>query len=261
MKTIRGTKVYMIMMAMVILSTSCVQTSSSSSKKNSSATVADSSSTTGENDSSDSGSSSSSTTQNDSGITYYDDEDEDEEELPGVAYSSCGVIYKQLNNENTFFRDSDGDTLIVQTYSYESTSILNKVQTNNDSYGDAYNACLEGYIDSGIVYLNTGTFSTETNNPSRSYQGSYAYEYCGYIAHTTYSSNRFTLLQMSSIDFKINNNTGRSYNQAIPTVGVKISSENSIEACVYSNKAFYSDHGSTFYRNIDAKVIDLGAYN
>ncbi len=256
MKTIRGTKINILMI--LVLTTSCVQTSSSSTKKNSSATVSDSSSTSTDGTSE---STTSTGTTGNTDVTYYDDEDEDEEELPGVAFSDCGIMYKQLNNDNIFFKDSDGDTLIVQNYSYESTSILNQVQSINDSSEDAYNTCLEGYIDSGVIYLETATLSSAASNPSRPYQGSYTYEYCGYLAHTTYSSNNFTLLRMSSRDYKINNKTGSSYNQTIPTVSTTITSSNAIEACIYTNKASYSDYGTTFYKNIDAVRIDLGAYN
>lgn len=257
MKTIRGTRVYMIMLALMLLSASCVQTSTSSSK---------SSSTAAENSSATSGSegeevSGTIQTPSDAGVTYYDDEDEDEEDLPGVAFEDCGILYKQMNNDNYFFRDSSGDTLIVQQYSYESASILNEVQVNNDSHSDSYNACIDGYISSGVVYLNSATLSSQVNNPSKIHQGNYTYEYCGLIAHSNYSSNNFTLIRVSGIDRRVKNETGGSLPATIPTISTMISSENAIEGCVYSNKAIYQDNGTTFYRTIDTLAVDLGALN
>ncbi len=257
MKTIRGTKVYTIMLALLLLTTSCVQTSSSSSKNNST-TAATSNSTSSNEGEEVSGVI---TTPGDSDVTYYDEEDEDEEELPGVAFEDCGVLYKQMNNDNYFFRDSTGDTLMVQQYSYESASILNEVQVNNDSYSDSYNACINGYISSGVVYLDSATLSSQANNPSKIHQGSYTYEYCGYIAHSTYSSNSFTLIRVSGIDRRVKNETGSSLPTTIPTVSTMITSENAIEGCVYSNRALYKDHGTTFYRTIDTLAVDLGALN
>ena len=255
MKTIRGIKIYLLMIAMTIATTSCVQSTSSSSKTKDSASTSE-----GQEEEVQATVTTYADPQSDE-ITYYDDEDEDEtEDLPGVAYSDCGVIYKQMNNDNIFFKDSDNDVLIVQQYSYESASTLNEIKVNNDNYSDSYNACLEGYIENGVVYLDSGTLSSVAPNPTKPYASSYTYEYCGYIAHTTYSSNNFTLLSISSIDFKINNQTGESYISSIPTLGVKVSSENAIEACVYSNRSSYDHNSSTFYDNIDAKVIDLGAY-
>ena len=250
MKTIRGIKIYLLMIAMTIATTSCVQSTSSSSKTKDSASTSE-----GQEEEVQATVTTYADPQSDE-ITYYDDEDEDEtEDLPGVAYSDCGVIYKQMNNDNIFFKDSDNDVL-----SYESASTLNEIKVNNDNYSDSYNACLEGYIENGVVYLDSGTLSSVAPNPTKPYASSYTYEYCGYIAHTTYSSNNFTLLSISSIDFKINNQTGESYISSIPTLGVKVSSENAIEACVYSNRSSYDHNSSTFYDNIDAKVIDLGAY-
>ncbi len=257
MKTIRGTKVYMMMLALMLVTTSCVQTTSSSKKNNSTTAATSNSTTTGEDEEV----TGTTTTTGDGTITYYDEEDEDEEELPGVAYSECGTLYKQMNNDNYFFRDSAGDTLIVQEYSYESASVLNQVQVNNDSYADAYSACVNGYISSGVVYLNTATLSSQTNNPSKIHKGNYTYEYCGYMAHTTYSSNNFTLIRVSGIDRRVKNQTGGSFPATVPTVGTLISSENAIEACVYSNKALYKDTETTFYRTIDTLAIDLGALN
>lgn len=255
MRTIRGIKIYLLMIAMTMVTTSCVQSTSSSSKTNDSATTSEVSEEEVQ---------ATVTTYSDpqSGeVTSYDEEDEDEtEDLPGVAYSDCGVLYKQMNNDNIFFKDSDNDILIVQEYSYESAQDLNEVQINNATYADAYNACLEGYIDNGVVYLNTATLSSPTTNPSRTFATSSYEEKCGYIAHTTYSSNRFTLLLSGTRQYRLNNITGSSYISSVPTIGTTISSENTIEACVYTNREIGPDYANGIYHKIDAQIIDFGAY-
>ncbi|MAF79002.1 MAG: hypothetical protein CME63_17640 [Halobacteriovoraceae bacterium] len=256
MKTIRGMKIYILMIALLSVTTSCVQSTSSSKSKNSSTAIAENNA-----DSADDSEYYYDETPGDDGDAYYDDEDEDEDNLPGIPYSSCGVIYKQLNNENTFFRDSDGDTLIVQNYSYESAAILNQVQSISDTYSDAYNTCLEGYIESGVIYLEEAQLNSEAANPSRAHQGNYSYEYCGYMAHTTYSSNNFTLIRVGGYDRRVKNQTGTGFPSTIPSVNEMINSENAIEACVYANKALYKDTSTTFYRTIDTLRIDLGALN
>jgi len=259
MKTIRGTKVYMMMLAVLLVTTSCVPSSSKSSRPSSNtATVQSndsSSSDTNNNQPAAAG------TPQTGDVTYYGTPDPTPT-LPGVAYNSCGVLYKQLNNDNIFFLDNNGgETLIVQQYSYDSASILNEVKAINDSSSSAVSTCLEGYIDSGIIYLNSATERTATDNPTRTNKSSYTYEYCGYIAHTTYSSNNWTLIKVGSKDYVVNNLSGSSWNANIPTIGKTISSENGLEACVYTNKAEYKDYTSSFYHKIDAAVIDLGALN
>lgn len=261
MKTIRGTKGFLIILAMALTTTSCVPSSNKANKSSSNlATVqtTNSSSNATTND----GPQAAQTPQTGS-ITYYETADEDNsKELPGVAYNSCGVLYKQLNNDNTFFLDNNGgDILIVQQYSYDSATILNEVKSINDSASSAYNTCLEGYIDSGIVYLNSATQTTATSNPTLTKKENYTYEYCGHIAHTTYSANNWTIIKVANKDFIVKNKSGHNQNSNIPTVGKTISSTNAIEACVYSNRPEYVNSRSSFYHVIDAAAIDLGAFN
>jgi len=265
MKTICGTKVYFIILAIVSITTSCVPSSSKSSNPNTNtASVQSTDSSTNATTNSQpasSGVSNTSATPQTGDVTFYGSPDPTPT-LPGVTYSSCGVLYKQLNNDNTFFRDNNGgDTLIVQQYSYDSASIINETKAINDSASSAYSTCLTGYINSGIIYLDSATDRTATNNPTHPNKTNYSYEYCGLIAHTTYSSNNWTLIKIGNRDFIIINRTGRAYNSTIPTVGKTISSQNAVEACVYTNKAQYKDYGTSFYHTIDAAVIDLGAFN
>lgn len=259
MKTICGTKAYFIILAIALVTTSCVPTTSKSTKPSSkTATV----------QSNDSSSSNATTNQpaaagtpQTGDVTFYGTPDPTPT-LPGVAYNSCGILYKQLNNPNTFFLDNNGgDTLIVQQYSYDSAAILNEVKTVNDTTPSAYSTCLTGYINSGIVYLDSATERTAKTNPTHTNKAHYSYEYCGLIAHTTYSSNHWTLIKVGNRDFIVKNQTGRGYNANIPTIGKTISKTNAIEACVYSNRSEYKNYGTSFYHAIDAAVIDLGALN
>jgi len=265
MKTIRGTKVFLMVLPILLSTASCVPSSSKSTAPNANtATVTSndsSSNATANTQSSSSSVSGTSATPQTGDVTFYGSPDPTPT-LPGVTYNSCGILYKQLNNDNTFFRDNNGaDTLIVQQYSYDSALILDQVKSINDTAASAYNTCLTGYIKSGIIFLDSATQRTATNNPTHTNKASYSYEYCGLIAHTTYSSNNWTLLKMANKDFIVKNKMGRGYSSNIPTVGKTISSQNAVEACIYSNKAEYKDYGTSFYHVIDAAVIDLGALN
>lgn len=246
----------LLLLTQMLLLNSCIQTTASSSSSS------DTSASTTSDSSSDSDDDSTTTTDDDSDdeVTYYDEEDEEEDDTPGDEYEDCGILYKVMNDDTLKYQASDNTVYEVEEYSYDSASYISQVKFGNSTYADAYDVCLTGYTSSSTLYLDEVDWGDETDNPSKLYDGNYSYEFCGYMAHTNYG-HQFTYIVVSGTYYKVNNETGSSYDSSIPTVGTTISSSNGIEACVYSNSSTYKNYSESMYSNIDAKAIDLGDYN
>ncbi len=190
-------------------------------------------------------------------VVYYDDPDPTPSPtLPGTPAEKCGVVYKQFNNPQVFLNEN-GTLYTLQEFSYDSLPFLSSVSFPNDSY----TACVDGYVNGSNFYVNTATNKVATEHPLKSYKSNYSFEYCGQLAYVTnYAGNTTLNLQINQY-YYIVNNKGSLNLSGIPTISESITPQNSIEACIYSNKAAFKDYNVSFKSQIDGRAIDKGALN
>lgn len=196
---------------------------------------------------------------NDDEVTYYDEEDDtDNSPLPGTPSDKCGVAYKQFNNPSLFFKENGSNTILnLQEFSFDSINFIGDFNFPNTSY----NVCIEGYINGSNYYINETNSQAATDNPSKIHQGNYPVELCGHLAYVKNFSGITTLnLKVGAFYYIIHNKNNLNLS-SIPTIQSSITPSNSIEACVYSDKAAYKNYEQTFKPQVDAMALDKGALN
>lgn len=195
------------------------------------------------------------------GVTYYDNyvDPDAGEQLPGTPYENCGVVYRQFNNPTIFYRASNNEVLFLKEFSYDSVSFLRNIRFKSDSYS----VCLEGYKDGNDVHLNSVTQQQATAHPLKQFSGQFGTELCGNLAYVTNYSGQTTLnLQVDQFYYLIKTaNMSVVVPSVIPTTSVSITPDNSIEACLYGNKAPYKDYNESFKPQFEVEAFDLGALN
>lgn len=197
------------------------------------------------------------------GVTYYDDyvDPDAGEQLPGTPYENCGVVYRQFNNPTVFYRASNNEVFFLKEFSYDSVPFIRGVRFKDD----AFSVCIEGYRDGGDIYLNTFSQKQETNHPLKLYTGQYSNELCGHLAYVTNFSGQTSLnLKIDQYYYLIKKaNMSVNYPSGIPSLQVNesITNTNSVEACLYGNKAPYKDYNVTFKSQFEVEAFDLGALN
>lgn len=193
-------------------------------------------------------------------VTFYDQADpSDEPELPGTPYNSCGVVYRQFNNPTIFFRNENNQTYNLKEFSYDSVTFLRNVRFKSDSF----QVCLEGYRNGGDVFLNIITQNQATTHPLKLHTGQYSYEFCGRMAYITNFSGQTSLnLHVAPYDYLITiGNEMLELPAVIPTATSTLTEQNSIEACLYSNKASFKDYSVSYKPQFEIEAFDFGALN
>jgi hypothetical protein len=193
-------------------------------------------------------------------VTYYDQPDpSDDPVLPGTPYNSCGVVYRQFNNPTLFFRNDSNQIFTLREFSYDSVVFLRNIRFGQDSY----NVCLEGYRNNTDIHLNLITSQSTTAHPLKVHAGQYSYELCGQLAYITNFSGQTSLnLRIDQFDYLITTaNDSVAIPNVVPNTTTVITSEDSIEACLYSNRASFKDYSVTFKPQFEIEALDLGALN
>jgi hypothetical protein len=192
-------------------------------------------------------------------VGYYPDEDPDDSSvLPGTATNKCGVIYKQPNNPVIFFQEN-GSLFMVQEFSYDSVVFLRSLRFPNDSFS----VCIDGYVNGSNLFVNTTSSQVATTNPSKLFQnGEYAHEHCGSIAYVRNFSGVTSLnLKLGNTYYELKPPAGVMVPAGVPTTTSSITDDNSIEGCVYSNKASFYNYNVSFKPQFEVQAFDIGALN
>jgi hypothetical protein len=192
-------------------------------------------------------------------VEYYPDEDPDNTPaLPGTPTNKCGVLYKQANNPAVFFQEG-GQLFTLREFSYDSVVFLRNIRFQNDSFS----VCIDGYLNNNNLFINTTTSVAAVANPSKLFQNNeYPHEYCGQIVYLRSFSGTTNLnLQVGNRYHEVRPQMGVIVPGGIPSISSTITTTNSVEACVYSNKASFTNYALSSKPQIEAQAFDLGALN
>lgn len=192
--------------------------------------------------------------------TFYDEADpSDDPVLPGSPYSACGTVYRQFNNPVIYFRNEANELLFMQEFSYDSVTFLRNITFTRDSYS----ACLEGYRNGNNFYLNTVTSQMAVDHPLKTQKANYTFELCGNLAYVTNAVGNTTLnLQVSNLYYLIDDSAiVDGLPGVVPTTTTSITSQTSVEACLYSNTASFYNYNESFKPQFEIENFDFGALN
>lgn len=193
-------------------------------------------------------------------VGFYDEADpSDDPVLPGTAYSACGTVYRQFNNPVIYFRNDANQLFFMQEFSYDSVTFLRNIRFTRDSF----TACLEGYRNGSNFYLNTVTSQSATEHPLKTQKANFSHELCGQLAYVTNAVGNTTLnLQVSNLYYLIDDSgIMDGLPGVVPTTTSSITTQTSIEACLYSNKASFYNYNESFKPQFEIEGYDFGALN
>lgn len=196
---------------------------------------------------------------NEQPTNYANPDPSDDPILPGTPYSACGTVYRQFNNPVIYFRNDNNELLTMQEFSYDSVAFLRNVTFTRDSYA----VCFEGYRNNNNFFLNNVTHQQAVEHPLKTQKANYSFELCGQMAYVTnFAGNTSLNLQVGSLYYLIDDsNIMDGLPGVIPTTTSSITTQTSIEACLYSNQATFYNYNESFKPQFIIENYDFGALN
>jgi len=190
------------------------------------------------------------------GVTFYDQDDPiTTVTLPGVAYNSCGTLYRVMNSGDLIFEDSSSGSLFdASDYSRQAKTVMSSLRFNGREGSGAYSFCFQGYRNGSNVFVESVSEYSRVTHPDD--LSGYSVKLCGYTAYQdSHDGNSYVVLQSQNINYIITDLSP----QGLPSVGRSyVSASNGAESCYYGQSAPTVDYNRTHKKFFKALAVDLG---